>query len=169
MNAPPKANAFYVKQLNKIKVLIHPESIVHAMIEFKDGSVFAHMSNPDMRGPISFALSYPQRVDTDFPALNLPEVGKLQFMKPSHTKFPCLKLAFRALEEGESMPAVLNAANEVAVSAFLAKKIHFTDIPRIIEKTMDLFHAAKIVCLEDVLQADTWARRKARTFTQKFH
>ena len=84
-------------------------------------------------------------------------------------KFPCLKLAFRALEEGESMPAVLNAANEIAVSTFLAGKIPFTDIPRVIEKSMDLFHPTKIVCLEDVLQADTWARTKARTLVRKLH
>ena len=164
-----EAKWLFNSPLNRIKVLIHPESIVHAMIEFNDGSVFAHMSNPDMRGPISFALSYPERVGTNFPALNLAEVGKLHFMAPSHKKFPCLKLAFRALEDGESMPAVLNAANEIAVSAFLGGRIPFADIPSIIEKTMDLFHPTKIVCMEDVLRADAWARKKARTLEQKLH
>jgi 1-deoxy-D-xylulose-5-phosphate reductoisomerase len=122
-----------------------------------------------MRGPISFALSYPQRLNTNFPALNLAEVGKLHFMVPSHKTFPCLKLAFRSLEDGESMPAVLNAANEIAVSAFLGGRIPFAHIPRIIEKTMDSFHPTKIACLEDVVLADAWARKKARTLEQKLH
>ncbi len=152
----------------KIKVLVHPESVVHAMVEFYDGSIFAQMSNPDMRGPISFALSYPKRLDAGLPSLNLTSVGKLQFKEPQHRKFPCLKLAYRALDDCESMPAVLNAANEVAVSSFLARKISFTDIPKITEKTMDLFPPTSINCLEDVLSADSWARQKAHNLTKQF-
>ncbi|MDX1779654.1 MAG: 1-deoxy-D-xylulose-5-phosphate reductoisomerase, partial [Thermodesulfobacteriota bacterium] len=153
----------------KIKVLVHPESIVHAMVEFNDGSIFAHMSNPDMRGPISYALSYPQRLNVDLPSLSLTSVGKLQFKEPQHKKFPCLNLAYRALDDCELMPAVLNAANEVAVSAFLARKISFMDIPRITEKTMDSFSPKQIDCLEDVLSADSWARNKAQNLTKQIN
>lgn len=155
--------------LNQIKVFIHPESIVHALIEYTDGSVFAHMSNPDMRGPISYALFYPHEMETYLPFLDLPAVGKLTFMEPHYRKFPSLNLAYRALGEGETMPAVLNAANEVAVSAFLRRVIQFTDIPVIIEKTMELFHPTKLICLEDVLRADSWAREKAHALTLKPH
>jgi 1-deoxy-D-xylulose-5-phosphate reductoisomerase len=153
----------------KIKVLVHPESIVHAIVEFNDGSIFAHMSNPDMRGPISYALSYPKRLDAGLPSLQLANVGKLQFKEPHHKKFPCLQLAYRALNDCESMPAVLNAANEVAVSAFLAGRIPFTEISRITEKTMDLSPSQNINCLEDVLSADNWARQKAHYLTKQFN
>ena len=155
--------------LNKIKVCIHPESIVHAMIEYTDGSVFAHMSNPDMRGPIAYALSYPYEMKTHLPFLNLLEIGKLTFLVPQHRKFPSLNLAYRALGEGETMPAVLNAANEVAVDCFLRKRIQFTDIPLIVEKTMDLFLPTKINCLEDILNADRWARKQAYALTNQTH
>lgn len=145
----------------KIKVYIHPQSIVHAMVEYSDGSVIAQLSHPDMRGPISYALSYPERIDTKLPTLNLLEVEKLSFIPPNIKKFPALGLAYRALEDGETMPAVLNAANEVAVNAFLKKKVNFTDIPAIAERTMDLHQSKNINCIEDVLMADRWARQKA--------
>jgi len=144
-----------------IKVYIHPQSLVHAMVEYIDGSVSAQLSHPDMRGPISYALSYPERMPTRLSSLNLLEVGKLSFMPPNLKKFPALSLAYRALEDGETMPAVLNAANEIAVRAFLSRKIQFTDIPEITERTMDVHHPRKINCLEDVLIADGWARKKA--------
>jgi 1-deoxy-D-xylulose-5-phosphate reductoisomerase len=153
----------------KIKVLVHPESIVHAMVEFNDGSIFAHMSNPDMRGPISYALSYPKRLNAHLPSLNLTSVGKLQFKEPPYKKFPCLKLAYRALDDCELMPAVLNAANEVAVTSFLARKIPFTAIPIITAKTMDLFRPKNINCLEEVLSVDNWARNKAHNLIKKLH
>jgi 1-deoxy-D-xylulose-5-phosphate reductoisomerase len=145
----------------KIKVYIHPQSIIHAMVEYNDGSVIAQLSRPDMRGPISYALSYPERIPIELPSLNLLEVGKLSFIPPNHKKFPALGLAYRALEDGETMPTVLNAVNEVAVSAFLNKKIKFADIPIIVEKAMDIHHPQKINCLEDILIADRWARQKA--------
>ena len=147
--------------LDKIKVYIHPQSIVHAMVEYIDGSVIAQMSNPDMRGPISYALSQPERINTKLPSLDLLKIGRLGFFPPNNKKFPALGLAYRALDERETMPAVLNAANEVAVSAFLNKAIRFTDIPRISEKTMNLHQPKKIGSLEDVLMADGWARKKA--------
>lgn len=147
--------------LEMIKVYIHPQSIVHGLVEYSDGSVVAHLSRPDMRGPISFALFHPEQVPRRSQPINLAEVKTLQFMSPNRRKFRSLELAYRALQEGETMPAVLNAANEVAVSAFLNRRIGFTDIPRVTEKTMDLFHPTPIASLEDVLQADGWARRKA--------
>jgi 1-deoxy-D-xylulose-5-phosphate reductoisomerase len=151
---------FDVKSEN-IKVLIHPQSVVHAMVEYADGSVIAQLSHPDMRGPISYALSYPERIPSGLSFLNLLEVGNLSFITPDFKKFPALGLAYRALRDGETMPAVLNAANELAVSAFLSKKILFTDIPKISEKTMDIHKPQKVSCIEDFLIADRWARRKA--------
>jgi len=155
--------------VQKIKVFIHPQSIVHALVEYIDGSVMAHLSNPDMRGPITYALNYPKRMSTYLPPLNLLNIGTLNFMAPNTKKFPSLHLAYRALEEGETMPAVLNAANEIAVSAFLKKNIRFVDIPRVTETTMELFHPKKISSLDDVLAADTWARQKAQTVTAQLH
>ena len=144
-----------------IKVFIHPQSVVHAMVEYTDGSMIAQLSHPDMRGPISYALSYPERIPSGLSFLNLLEVGKLDFIKPDLKKFPALGLAYRALEDGETMPAVLNAANELAVKAFLSRKILFTDIPKISKKTMDIHNPQKVSCIEDVLIADNWARQKA--------
>jgi len=155
--------------VKKIKVYIHPQSVIHAMVEYIDGSVIAQLSNPDMRGPISYALSQPERINTKLAALNLLEIGKLSFIPPDHKKFPALGLAYRALKDGETMPAILNAANEVAVSAFLKRKIKFTEIAKIIEKTMNLHDPKKIACLEDVLTADRWARQKATEITSKIN
>lgn len=153
----------------KIKVYIHPQSIIHALVEYRDGSTIAHLSPPDMRGPITYALHYPKRVGTHLPPLNLLKVGTLHFMKPNSKKFPSLQLAYRALEDGETMPAVLNAANEIAVDSFLKKRIRFLDIPLVTEMTMDLFKPAKIASLEDVLAADTWAREKAQAIASRLH
>lgn len=147
--------------LEKIKVYVHPQSIVHALVEFKDGSITAHLSQPDMSGPIAFALFYPDQSVHQQSPLNLAAVKKLEFLSPNIRKFRCLQLAYRALEEGETMPAVLNAANEIAVAAFLSRRIGFTDIPRVTEKTMDLFNPAPLSTIEDVLWADGWARQKA--------
>ena len=115
--------------------------------------------------PRLYALSQPERINTRLPSLNLLEIGRLDFIPPNNKKFPSLGLAYRALKDGETMPAVLNAANEVAVSAFLNRKIRFTDIPRISEKTMNLHQPKRIGCLEDVLAADRWAKQKAAEIT----
>lgn len=148
--------------LKKIKVYIHPQSIVHAMVEYIDGSVIAQLSNPDMRGPISYAISYPERLPVALPPLDLLKVSKLNFISPNTKKFPSLDLSYIALKEGETMPAVLNAANEVAVSAFLGRRIRFTDIPVVAEKTMNLHRPQKISTIEEVLSTDKWARQKAK-------
>lgn len=148
--------------LEKIRVYIHPQSVVHALVELEDGNVIAHLSNPDMKGPIGHALFYPESMSHHLPPINLARVGTLQFRNPDVKRFPCLQLAYRALEAGETMPAVLNAANEVAVNAFLTHRIGFTDIAGINEQTMELCKPARINSIDDVLMADAWARQKAR-------
>jgi 1-deoxy-D-xylulose-5-phosphate reductoisomerase len=145
----------------KVGVLIHPQSIVHSMVEFRDRSCIAQMSVPDMRGPISYALSYPDRIDDPIPALELERIGSLTFSPPDHEAFPCLSYAYEALKEGGTMPCVLNAANEVAVHAFLEDRIGFRDIPRVIRRTMEGHRATSVSNLEDVMEADGRAREAA--------
>jgi len=148
-------------ETDQINILIHPESIVHSMVEYMDGSVIAQMGIPDMITPISYTLSYPEHLETNLPPLKLEEIGKLSFFEPDKSKFKCLALAIRALETGESMPAVLNGANEIAVDAFLKEKIDFLMIPDIIEKTMNAHNVHPVLSLESVLEADRWARKTA--------
>ncbi len=145
----------------RIDVLVHPQSIVHSMVEFNDGSLLAQMSMPDMRGPIAYALSYPQRLDDTIPRLELAAIGRLTFHRPDTENFPCLGFAYEALKEGGTMPAVLNAANEVAVDAFLGGRINFTSIPVIINKTMLSHETKKAAGLDVIIEADRWAREKA--------
>ena len=146
---------------DKIKVLVHPQSIVHSMVEYQDGAVVAQLGMPDMKGPIAYALSYPERLLDVSPALDLAKVGTLTFEEPDMDRFPCLAYAFDALQEGGSMPAVLSAANEVAVKYFLEEKIGYTDIARVIRSTMDAHTPSNIKTVEDALKADLWARREA--------
>jgi len=152
--------------IRQIHILIHPQSVVHSMVEYKDGSIIAQMGVPDMITPISYALSYPRHVDTMLPALDLERVGTLGFMKPDTGKFRCLDLALRAAEIGESMPAVLNGANEVAVELFLQGRIGFLQIPSLIERTMKAHTPFVIDSIEKVMQADAWARQRAAEFAE---
>lgn len=152
---------FNVAQEN-IQVLVHPQSIVHSMVAYRDGSVIAQMSNPDMIGAIAYALSYPERLDIGTTPLNLSSIGTLTFFDPDLEKFPCLTLAMDACRTGATMPAVLNAANEIAVEAFLEKKVNFNQIPIIIEKVMHQHKINAAPNLEEILQADQWARTFAR-------
>ena len=122
---------------SKINVVIHPESVIHSMIEFEDGAVIAQMGMPDMREPIQFALSYPERLSLDNRKIDFPSLGKLTFFEPSKENFPCLGLAFKALERGGNIPCAMNAANEVAVAAFLRGEARFYDIPDVISRCMD--------------------------------
>ncbi len=144
----------------KISVSVHPQSIVHSMVEYIDGSMMAQMGSPDMRGPIAYALAYPERVESGAPTLDLTRAS-LEFFEPDTVKFPCLALSYDALKEGGTMPAVLNAADEVAVDAFLGGRIPFTGIPALIEGVMDAHDNHRQPSLEDVLAADAWARRAA--------
>ena len=145
-----------------VEVIVHPQSIIHSMVEFVDTSVIAQLGIPDMRVPIAYALSYPDRLETELPSLNFGAVKELTFEEPDLEKFPCLKLAFDAMEAGCTLPAVLNAANEVAVQAFLDEQIPFKEIPEIIRTAMQNHKACEVRELEDVLAADLWAREEAR-------
>jgi 1-deoxy-D-xylulose-5-phosphate reductoisomerase len=145
----------------QIDVLIHRQSIVHSMVEFIDGSVMAQMGIPDMRIPLSYALNYPDRLPLDLPELDLIKVGLLSFEEPDLERFPCLGFAYQALSVGETMPAVLNAANEESVTAYLKEEIGFTDIAKVIRKTMDAHQISAAPTLDDILSADRWAREHA--------
>ncbi|MBM3163362.1 MAG: 1-deoxy-D-xylulose-5-phosphate reductoisomerase [Chlorobi bacterium] len=146
----------------KIGVVVHPQSIIHSMVEYIDGCVMAQMGVPDMRAPIAYALAYPERCETGTGKLDLTKIGTLTFEEPDMERFPALRLAFDALKAGRTYPAVLNAANEIAVAAFLDKKIGFTDIAATVDKTMQAHNAYAPVELDEYLQADRWGREKAR-------
>ena len=154
------ANLFRVPA-QKIDVLVHPEAIVHALVEFVDGSHFAHLGVTDMRLPIQYALSYPARLPDHLPHLDLTHLAALHFERPDRKRFPCLDLGYTASKIGGTMPAVLNAANEVAVEAFLGGRIGFPGIPKIIEKTMRLHSLVYKPVLADIFAADAWARETA--------
>jgi len=146
---------------DKIDVVVHPQSIIHSMVEFPDGSVIAQLGIPDMRMPIQYALAYPERWVNDFPKLDFLSLGELTFKQPRMDEFPCLSLAFRAGRQGGTMPAVMNAANEQAVSMFLNRRIGFMDIPELIEKTMASHICIQSPGLDDILMSDSWARQEA--------
>ena len=145
-----------------IEVVIHPESIVHSLVEYLDGSVLAQLGNPDMRTPIAQALAWPERIDAGVAPLDLARIGSLHFCEPDLARFPCLGTAFDALEAGGTSPATLNAANEVAVEAFLARRIGFLDIARACEATMRRVPSRPMSTLADALHADREARIVAR-------
>ncbi|HSN05341.1 MAG TPA: 1-deoxy-D-xylulose-5-phosphate reductoisomerase [Nitrospira sp.] len=146
---------------SRIEVLVHRESIIHSLVEYEDRSMIAQLGLPDMRTPISYAMRYPERLPLDLPSLDLTEVGKLTFCKPDHERFPCLQLGYESLRIGGTMPAAMNAANEIAVDAFLQKGIRFLEIAEVIRQTMDAHSPKEIESLEDALDADRWAREKA--------
>jgi 1-deoxy-D-xylulose-5-phosphate reductoisomerase len=145
---------------DRISVVVHPQSIVHSLVEYADGSMVAQLGATDMRGPIAYALSYPERVDAGVPRLDLSGLT-LEFSEPEPERYPCLALAYTALRQGGTMPAVLNAADEVAVDMFLKGFISFTDIFRVIREVFDLYAPKVISSLENVLEDDAWARQKA--------
>ena len=145
----------------QIEVVVHPQSIVHSLVEFVDGSVVAQLGLPDMCIPIAYALSYPERMPLKLPRLDLTTCGPLEFSSPDHYRFPALKLAFAALQAGGVHPAVLNAANEVAVAAFLGGKISFTQITAIVSQTLEKSGSASDLHLDDIVAADSEARSQA--------
>ena len=147
---------------DQIEVLVHPQSIVHSMVELNDGSVIAQLGVTDMRLPIQYACSYPDRWAAALPSLDLARAGRLDFHAPAHDRFPCLGLAYRALRTGGTAPVVLNAANEVAVELFLDGKLGFTGIPRVIERTMNAHEVEDVSTLDVVRRVDRWARTQAR-------
>lgn len=149
-----------------IEVVVHPQSIVHSLVEYQDGSVLAQLGIPDMRIPIAYALSYPERLPLALNRLSLAQCGNLEFVDPDYDKFPALKLAFTALKKGGVLPAVLNAANEIAVDAFLNDKISFPQISQVVAETMERVQDGKDTNLDDILNADAKARVVAREIIQ---
>lgn len=144
-----------------IEILVHPQSVIHSMVQFADGSVKAQMSVPDMRLAILYALSYPERFKSDFPRLNFTEIRELSFENPDYNKFPCIEIAYNAIAGGGNMPCVMNAANEVAVQKFLQNKIKFTEIPGIIAETLEKAVFIHEPTFEDLVNSDKEARYKA--------
>jgi len=151
-----------------IHVLVHPQSIIHSMVDYLDGSVLAQLGNPDMKTPIAHALAWPERHDSGVSPLDFIVNNQLSFEEPSFDKFPCLRLAYEALNTRETAPAILNAANEVAVEAFLAKKLRFTDIPKLIEKVIKLSTITRADTIYSVLKADTEAREISKQMLETF-
>lgn len=151
----------------QIEVLVHPQSIIHSMAAFHDGSVLAQLGVPDMRAAIAYALSWPERLPLNMPVPDFATLGSLTFESPDREKFPCLSLAYEACRIGHTLPAAMNAANEVAVCAFLDKKIPFTAIPQIIEQSMEQHELEKKPDLSDIIRADAWARKRAERLVDK--
>jgi 1-deoxy-D-xylulose-5-phosphate reductoisomerase len=162
-----EAHWFFQVPAERIEVLIHPQGVVHSLVEYVDSSMIAQLGVPDMRIPIAYALSYPKRLVAGIPSLNLVELNHLTFDLPDFDKFPCLKLAYQALETGGTLPAVLNAANEVAVEAFLKGRIGFDHIPNVVAATMDGHKAIPLREVEDVLEANQWAKEKALEYIRE--
>jgi 1-deoxy-D-xylulose-5-phosphate reductoisomerase len=153
---------------DQLDVLIHPQSVIHSLVEYVDGSVLAQLGTPDMRTPISYALAWPERLATPTPRLNLAEIGKLDFAAPDTVRFPALNLAWQALRSGGAAPAILNAANEIAVQAFLDRRIGFLDIAAIVSEVLARSGASQLSSLEDVLAVDADARRRAAGLVDGF-
>jgi len=152
--------------LEKIKVLIHPQSVVHSMVRYRDGSVLAQLGQPDMRTPIAYGLAWPERVAAGVAPLNLTQLANLNFSEPELARFPCLSLAFSAAKVGGAAPAVLNAANEVAVAAFLDQGLPYLQIPEVVEKVLNAIPLNNGDSLEAILSIDTRARQRAHEFIQ---
>lgn len=161
-----EAHWLFGAQSNQIEVVIHPQSVIHSMVSYVDGSVLAQLGNPDMRTPIAHALAYPERIVSGVGAIDLAQIGQLVFQRPDLQRFPCLKLAYEALEAGGTAPAILNAANEVAVEAFLNRKIGFREIDRLIAGVMEKLPYDQITDIGALLEQDRQARVVAQTFIQ---
>ncbi|MFN3426317.1 MAG: 1-deoxy-D-xylulose-5-phosphate reductoisomerase [Candidatus Thermochlorobacter sp.] len=146
--------------LGKIEVVVHPQSIIHSMVEFADGSIKAQLGTPDMRIPIQYALTYPERFYADYPRIDWKQLSRLDFEAPDKDKFRCLALAYQAIEQGSSYPAVLNAANEAAVALFLEQKISFVKIPELIEEALNAHQNGQSVEIDDLIEIDRETRRK---------
>jgi 1-deoxy-D-xylulose-5-phosphate reductoisomerase len=144
---------------DKVDIVVHPQSVVHSMVEFTDGSVIAQLGTADMRQPIQYALTYPDRYESCVPGIDWTAASRLEFMPPDTDRFPCVRLAYRAIQQGGTAPAVLNAADEIAVQLFLDRRVPFTDIPRLIEDALEAYGGSSGITFESVMAADAWARR----------
>lgn len=146
---------------DKIDIIIHPESVIHSMVQFVDGSVLAQLGVSDMKIPIQFSLTYPERLNCQIPRVDFSQLGSLNFLKPDLIKFPALRIARECLKQGASYPIVLNAANEIAVQSFLEDKIHYVDIVKIIEKVLTQHQPCNNANLDEIIQIDEWSRKEA--------
>jgi 1-deoxy-D-xylulose-5-phosphate reductoisomerase len=162
-----EAHWLFNASADDIQVVIHPQSVIHSLVEYVDGSVIAQLGNPDMRTPIAYGLAYPGRIDSGVASLDLFKVATMNFVAPDFERFPCLALAYQALRAAGTAPAVLNAANEIAVEAFLNQRISFLSIPRVIEDTLNVLPVNQVTCLEDVLTADAEARVTAQAWVAR--
>jgi 1-deoxy-D-xylulose-5-phosphate reductoisomerase len=156
-----EAHHLFAVPYERIDVVVHPQSLIHSLIHLNDGSSLAHLGYPDMRVPISYALNYPERADVDVPQLDLAAVGSLTFEQPDLETFACLRLALEAGAAGGTAPCVLNAADEVAVAAFLAERIPFTGIPAVIERVLEEMPAQPVTHFDDLFDADAEARERS--------
>ena len=162
-----EAHWLFNAHADSIQVVVHPQSVIHSMVQYVDGSVMAQLGNPDMRTPIAYGLAYPKRIDAGVAPLDLFKIAHLDFVAPDFERFPCLALAYRALRAGGTAPALMNAANEVAVEAFLGKRIAFLDIPRLIGNVLDKLPYVTVNVLDDVLEADDQARVAAQDWISR--
>ena len=162
-----EAGVLFRLPVSQIEVFVHPQSIIHSLVEFVDGSVLAQLGWPDMRLPIAYALTYPRRLPLNSEPLDLEKVAQLTFERPDFKRFPALRLGYEAAKSGGTMPAVLNAANEVAVAAFLAGRLPFPGIPRVVEETMAKHTPAPLENLDQVLAVNNWAREYAQNLVDR--
>lgn len=163
-----EAKWLFSVEAKDIEIVIHPQSIIHSMVQFSDGSVIAQLSNPDMRVPIQYALSYPYRVDLNTERLDFAKLAQLNFEKPDLERFPCLRLAYESLERGGNATCIMNGANEVAVAALLNDQIHFADIPNVIEETLAHTDFIKNPTIDDIYSTDFEAKRIAEEFIKHY-
>jgi 1-deoxy-D-xylulose-5-phosphate reductoisomerase len=161
-----EAHWLFNASADQIDIVVHPQSVIHSMVQYTDGSVIAQLGNPDMRTPIAYALGYPERIDAGVDMLDLIKTARLDFEPCDRKRFPCVELAYQALKRGGTAPAILNAANEVAVEKFLEHKLAFNAIAKLIEATLERVTAAPVHTLQDVLNADAAARRAAAELAQ---
>jgi 1-deoxy-D-xylulose-5-phosphate reductoisomerase len=150
-----------------IEMVIHPESIIHSMVQFRDGAIMGQMGFPDMRIPIQYAFSYPYRLPFEVQRVNFSSIGALTFKKPDSDKFPCIKIAYNAIEKGGNIPCIMNAANEIAVASFLKGEIPFTFIPKIIENTIEKCNFVPTPTVEDIFLSDEQGRKIAKQYINK--
>ena len=162
-----EAHHLFSLPIEKIEVVVHPQSIIHSLVEYTDGSTLAQLSPPDMRLPIQYALTYPERVSHSWKTLSLAEIGMLTFQNPDTSVFRCLELACQAGKTGKTMPCVLNAANEIAVDCFLKKQISFLQISSLIQEVMEAHEVIHEPDIPDIIEADRWARKKALDIVKK--
>lgn len=161
-----EAHWLFNASAEQIDVVVHPQSVIHSMVEYNDGSVLAQLGNPDMRTPIAYGLGYPDRLASGVGSLDLLKIGRLDFCAPDPVRFPCLRLAYDALKAGGTAPAILNAANEIAVEAFLAERIGFMDIPSMIESVLTASQIEEVYSIEQLVSVDAGARNAARQWLE---